>query len=280
MLNGLLDSSEFGESTNLQEAMTDERRALLAKHAKKISQQPTCVCFQCGMINYPDGCDAIPVQGIAEKRDCRAYRVFEHYISELEERIGDDETAFLCEPIEGIAAASRVFACSFCKKLCASTVNGQTLYYQCMPNELDLFDGYAADGSYRSIGIGEQQPAELAALTVADRLALSVLKMADATFKAYSGPGYTHMHGGGVSAQRPFLTLPHVLLSQFCAARRVFGLTRAVFSPPQAAILSHPSMSHLITSAHLSSIVSRLAFPAAPRPQRLSGPGIAADHTR
>ena len=31
-----------------------------------------------------------------------------------------------------------------------------------------------------------------------DRLALSVLKMADASFKAYSGPGYTHMHGGGL----------------------------------------------------------------------------------
>ena len=99
-----------------------------------------------------------------------------------------------------------------------------------MPNELDLFDGYAADGSYRSIGIGEQQPAELAALTVADRLALSVLKMADATFKAYSGPGYTHMHGGGVSAQRPFLTLPHVLLFPNSVRRVESSASRALYS--------------------------------------------------
>ena len=38
-------------------------------------------------------------------------------------------------------------------------------------------------GTYQSIGIGDEQPAVLAALSVEDRLSLSVLKMADATFK-------------------------------------------------------------------------------------------------
>ena len=100
------------------------------------------------MLNYPTSGDIITVQNISEKRDCRAYRVFEHYIDQLEERIGDQETAFLCEPAKNGNGAN-VYTCSFCKKLCATKVNDQTHYYACASNELDLFDGHTADGSYR-----------------------------------------------------------------------------------------------------------------------------------
>ena len=57
--------------------------------------------------------------------------------------------------------------------------------------------GWAYDRVCQPV-LAARAPPELAALTIADRLALSVLKMADATFKGYSGPGYTHMHGGGI----------------------------------------------------------------------------------
>jgi hypothetical protein len=52
----------------------------------------------------------------------------------------------------------------------------------------------------------------LAALTIEDRLALATLKMADATFKAYSGPGYTHMHGGGLLVPNDYRGLASLLI--------------------------------------------------------------------
>lgn len=54
-----------------------------------------------------------------------------------------------------------------------------------------------ADGSFESFGLEAPEPPELACLTTHERLALSVLKMADATFKAYAGYGYMHYSGGG-----------------------------------------------------------------------------------
>lgn len=61
----------------------------------------------------------------------------------------------------------------------------------------DLFDGVQSDRSFESFGLEVPEPAELACLTTYERLALSVLKMADATFKAYAGYGYMHYSGGG-----------------------------------------------------------------------------------
>ena len=212
MLNDLLGlDGERDPDSNLQPALSEANRAALAAHLKVIAKTPTRVCFQCGMLNYPKSGDTIVVNNVTEQSDCRAFRVFEHYISALEEHMGEDEPPFLCEPVEG-SVGCRVFACSFCKKLCEFKMNGEVTYVQCQPNELDLFDGHAQDGTYQSIGIGDAQPAELAALTISDRLALSVLKMADATFKAYSGPGYTHMHGGGLLVPNDYRGLASLLI--------------------------------------------------------------------
>ena len=139
------------------------------------------------MLNYPKTGDKIVVQNVSCKEECRAYRVFEHYIEHLQE--STDETVFICEPVSN-GVSSRVYACNFCKTKCKVIEHGETRYYQCTPKELDLFDGHRADGTYVLIGIGDEQPDVLAALSVEDRMSLSVLKMADATFKAYSGPGY------------------------------------------------------------------------------------------
>ena len=80
---------------------------------------------------------------------------------------------------------SQVFACSACRH-----EHVQELGH-------DLFDGVQSDGSFESFGLEAFEPAELACLTTHERLALSVLKMADATFKAYAGYGYMHYSGGG-----------------------------------------------------------------------------------
>lgn len=53
------------------------------------------------MLNYPKSGDTIVVNNVTEQSDCRAFRVFEHYISALEEHMGEDEPPFLCEPVEG-----------------------------------------------------------------------------------------------------------------------------------------------------------------------------------
>ena len=41
-------------------------------------------------------------------------------------------------------------------------------------------------------------PEEIACLNTVERMELSVLKMVDAAFKAYSGPGYMHSSGGAL----------------------------------------------------------------------------------
>ena len=89
--------------------------------------------------------------------------------------LGTCRQVFLCEPVAG--GGCQVYACTACKKLCKRRRDGrQTFYQQCNAAELDLFDGHAADGSYSSIGIGDKQPPEYAALNCKDRMALGVLQ--------------------------------------------------------------------------------------------------------
>eukprot|EP00966_Prymnesium_polylepis_P089929 2082190-Prymnesium_polylepis.1 len=45
----------------------------------------------------------------------------------------------------------------------------------------DLFDGVAPDNSFTSVGLGEPEPPQLGCLNAHERLALSVLKMCNAT---------------------------------------------------------------------------------------------------
>ena len=111
-----------------------------------------------------------------------------------------EDSVFLCQPVE--EGGCRVYACNACKKLCRR--RDEKEYRQCTAAELDLFDGHDEDGTYASIGIGDKQPPEFAALTVNDRLALGVLQMADAVFKGYGGAGYTHSGGGGLLQPNDF----------------------------------------------------------------------------
>ena len=107
-----------------------------------------------------------------------------------------------------------MFACNFCKGKFTNREDGSLVYRQPHPRELDLFDGVRANGINTSIGIGDEQPPELACLTVYDHLAQSVLKMADATFAAYSGPGYTHISGGGLLAPSDYHGLATLLIER------------------------------------------------------------------
>ena len=193
---------------------TDKRTwRRLSMHAQHVAAAPTRCCFQCGMLNYPKEGDEIVVQNVRKKVDCRAYRVFRYYIKKLiadkVARHSDNTTlceakqsVFLCKPQEG--GGCRVYTCAACKKLCRQRNGQQTVYEQCSAAKLNLFDGHDADGTYASIGIGDKQAPEYAALTVNDRLALGVLHMADAVFKGYGGAGYTHSGGGGLLQPNDF----------------------------------------------------------------------------
>ena len=136
------------------------------------------------MLNYPSSGDIIRVNGIRQRRDCRAYRVFNHYIDKLISELMDGgleeqeamDRVFLCRAPDDVRAGNEVYACTTCKAKCEYKVNGVSKYEQCKYKDYDLFDGHSARG-YTSIGIGEEQRPELAALTMPERLSLAVLKV-------------------------------------------------------------------------------------------------------
>ena len=73
----------------------------------------------------------------------------------LEEQEATDRV-FLCRGLH---------ACTTCKAKCEYKENGVSKYEQCKYKDYDLFDGHSARG-YTSIGIGEEQRPELAALKI------------------------------------------------------------------------------------------------------------------
>ena len=194
------------------------------------------------MLNYPRPGDTIRVCNVQRKRDCRAYRVFRYYINELvcdeyatmanDENVAEIvrqvealDSVFLCKE-DSQGRGCKVFTCTHCKYACRRRDNDGKLYYaQCNAAELDLFDGFKANGQYESIGIGEQQAPEYAACSVEDRLALSVLRMANATFKGYGGAGYVHSGGGGLLTPGDFDGMASLLV------RGARGSTREAGSP-------------------------------------------------
>ena len=175
---------------------------------KTITQTPIQVCFNCALLMHPhsDNVLKLPLAAtsIRAPADCRGYRVAKHYIDELVTRVvgdggGDDsgdgdgndaehatrDSVFrCCQSSDGLHM--EVFSCAACK------------HERAQQPSHNLFDGVAADGSYTSCGVGDPQPEALAALTVHERLALSVLQMADASFSAYAGYGYMHYNGGAI----------------------------------------------------------------------------------
>ena len=125
--------------------------------------------------------------------DLRAWRVFRPVIEAYQrERNIPPEELFLCEPTDPNANGHpmcKVYSCGACKKA------------RCQdPCQYDLFDGHSSTSgqwTYESIGVGEPMPEPLAALSCDERIALGVVKMADATFSpAYSSSGYMHFSNG------------------------------------------------------------------------------------
>lgn len=184
------------------------------------------------MLNYASPGDTIRVTNVTRKEDCRAFRVFRYYIrnlvsdeqdrlrsscvhaTERELRSEAYRNVFLCEETTS-RDACKVYACTHCKRACRRRDDDGKLYYaQCSARELDLFDGHMPNGEYQSIGIGEKQAPEYAACSVHDRLALSVLKMANATFKGYGGAGYIHSGGGGLLHPADFHGMASLLVER------------------------------------------------------------------
>ena len=166
----------------------------LATHLRKAEEQPMRVCYNCGMLNYPTQGDTIAVPG-ALRSDCRAWNVFEPMICQHARRHqldpdNNDELnqVFRCQPVPNSPTPRiSVFSCGSCKSASARD-----------PAQTDLFDGVGADGVLRPNGIGERLPAAFQELTPEERMCLSVVKMADASFyPAYSNTGYMHFANGG-----------------------------------------------------------------------------------
>ncbi len=174
----------------------------LTTHMKRIKQTPIQVCFNCAFMMHPDNDNVfrLPLAStsIRGRNDCRGFRVAKHFIEAVVDNISNDdleddatiEDVFRCVPCapdaRGQPTEMEVYACTTCR---------HEAVYQPSYN---LFDGVAADGSFTSRGVGEPEPPEFAALNIHERLALSVLKMADASFSAYAGYGYMSYNGGAV----------------------------------------------------------------------------------
>ena len=86
MLNNLLGDKAKKRTpeneTQLKKIKSHEWKRL-REHAQHLALPPTRCCFQCGMLNYPKDGDTILLQNISKRSDCRAYRVFKHYIRQL-----------------------------------------------------------------------------------------------------------------------------------------------------------------------------------------------------
>jgi len=180
----------------------------LAAHLTAIEKLPVRCCHNCGMMNYPAAGDTIVVTANGLD-DLRAWRVYggmiNRFCSEQHLPIAD---VFLCaeaDPRHGLAQR-RVYSCTACKKeVCRD------------PMRYDLFDGHVSDGAdgwrYDGNGVGSPVPDALANLTSEERLALGVVKMADAAFTpAYSNSGYMHFASGGFLQPGDFHGLSTILV--------------------------------------------------------------------
>ena len=88
------------------------------------------------MAMYPS--DAKKTMADVESRDqCRAFRVFEHYIRQLQKKLGlKINEVFLCQKVTG-EHGRQVFSCETCSRR----------------TDTNLFDGVRQDGSYKTIGM-------------------------------------------------------------------------------------------------------------------------------
>jgi hypothetical protein len=192
MLNDLCNEPvNHAPSTFLPTSVHAYRK--LGAHLAAVELQPIRCCFNCGMLNYPTRGDTIVVKAQAHA-DLRAWRVYEPVIEAFcEEKHLEPSEVFLCDEhdargellpthVDG-SPQRRVYSCSACKREAHQD-----------PRKYDLFDGHtqmpitARGWRYDGNGVGEPMPDALAQLTSDERLAMGIVKMADAAFEqAYSG---------------------------------------------------------------------------------------------
>jgi hypothetical protein len=204
-------SGEFPENTNIGMMKASNWRTL-RDHLSVINEIPQCVCFNCGQLMYRAYTKTICAKNIQVPSDTRGYRVFEHYITLLAKKFTPPghalnlSSVFLCEPQAN--GQAKVFSCYTCSHdgTDSTGIDAQD------PAQYDLFDGVDEANHFTTIGIGDKQPDAIAKLNQDERLSLSVLKLVDATFKAYSGhAGYTHMSGGALLTPQDFSGLACLL---------------------------------------------------------------------
>eukprot|EP00966_Prymnesium_polylepis_P009690 223804-Prymnesium_polylepis.1 len=208
MLNTLCNEPiNHPPSTNLPTSAADYRK--LGAHLRAVEKMPFRCCHNCGMMNYPVTGDRILVKASGPD-DLRAWRVYGPMLQQFcHEQHVDLGEVFLCEQADPHADGTqqrRVFSCVACKKETCRD-----------PAQYDLFDGHTSAGAggwqYHANGVGSPVPDELASLTSDERLALGVVKMADAAFEAaYSNAGYMHFSSGGFLEPGDFHGLSTILV--------------------------------------------------------------------
>jgi hypothetical protein len=112
---------------------------------------------------------------VPAKEDCRAYKVFKHFIDKLVLKHGCEESdVFMFDDKKNKdgAPGHMVYCCGYCH-------NPERRD----PAKYDVFDGMSADGSVEDIGIGNELPAALRGLNADERMALSVLKVSNIHLK-------------------------------------------------------------------------------------------------
>jgi len=137
-----------------------------------------CVCFNCGSLEYPSKKITYIASNLRQLRDCRAaWRVFERLIIALARKLDVDVNEVFRFEKKGRDKAE-VFACGKCRS----------------PQHQDV-------EQYGLYGLGAPLPRILANAALEERLALSVVKMADATFEGYSGVVTTNTRAAASTVQ-------------------------------------------------------------------------------
>ena len=126
---------------------------------------------QCAMLNYSGTHKNLFLLSaeVPAKEDCRAYKVFKHFIDKIVLKEGCEESdVFLFDEKKNKdgAPGHMVYCCGYCHNPDRRD-----------PEKYDLFDDMNADGGVDDIGIGNELPAALCGLNADERMALSVLKV-------------------------------------------------------------------------------------------------------
>ena len=154
-------------------------------------------------MEYPSKKINYVLEGVTSRQNCRAWRVFKPLITDLATKMDVPLDEIFRFNKKGRHKAE-VFACGSCQNPSHQSVN-----------TYDLFDGQTPleEGAPPiDIGLGKPLPPALRDMTLDERLAVSVVKMADASFEGYSSIGYAKYSGGGELRPNDFHGLAGMLL--------------------------------------------------------------------